>query len=129
MGNISSGVPCSLCFLVRVRGGDAPGVGGGIAPGGAVGGSCLESWGVEGWCLCFPSVGTRLDSSAVPSVSGMSEAAHDSPSSSQSDGIVGVFGSTPVVRRQLTTARIIPPGVESRKSVAMALRLSVGEKM
>ena len=42
-------MPRSLCFLVRVRGGGATGVGGGIAPGGAVGGGCLHSWGVEGW--------------------------------------------------------------------------------
>ena len=38
MGNIDSGVPRSFCFLVRVRGGGAAGVGGSIAPGGAVGG-------------------------------------------------------------------------------------------
>ena len=42
-------MPWSLCFLVRVRGGGATGVGGGIAPGGAVGGGCLDSWGVGGW--------------------------------------------------------------------------------
>ena len=36
-------MPGSFCFLVRVRGGGATGVGGGIAPGGAVGGGYLDS--------------------------------------------------------------------------------------
>ena len=49
MGNIGFGVPWYLCFLVRVRKGGTPDVGGGIAPGGAVGGGCVESWGVGGW--------------------------------------------------------------------------------
>ena len=71
----------------------------------------------------------RLGSSAVSSVWLMPKAAHDSPSCSQSGGIVGAFGSVPVARRQVTTARIIPPGVESTRRVAMALRLSLGEKM
>ena len=74
-------------------------------------------------------VGMRLDPSAVPSVLCMSKAAHGSPSCSQSGGIGGVFRSVPVARRQVATARIIPAGVESTKSVAMALRLSVGGKM
>ena len=53
----------------------------------------------------------------------LSKASHDKPSCSQSGGgIVGAFGSTPVARRQVTTARIIPPGVESMRRVAMALR-------
>ena len=55
--------------------------------------------------------------------------AHDSPTCSQSGEIVGGFGSDPVARRQVITARIIPPGVESTRRVAMALRLSVGGKM
>ena len=71
----------------------------------------------------------RLDSSAVPSVLWMSKAAHDSPSSSQSGGIVGAFGSIPVARIQVTTARIMSPGVELTRTVAMAFRLSVGRKM
>ena len=58
----------------------------------------------------------------------MSKAPHDSPSCSQSGGIVGACGSTPVARRQVTTARIIPAGVESTRRLAMALRLSVGGK-
>ena len=49
MGNIGSGVPWSICFLVRVREGGAARVRVGIAPGGAVGGGCLDSWGVGGW--------------------------------------------------------------------------------
>ena len=64
-------------------------------------------------------IGVRLDSSVVSSVLRMSKAAHDSPSCFQSGGIVGAFGSSPVVRRQVT-------GVESTRKVAMALRLSVG---
>ena len=44
MGNIGSGVRWSLCFLVRVREGGATGVGRGIAPDGAVGSGCLDSW-------------------------------------------------------------------------------------
>ena len=71
----------------------------------------------------------RLGSSVVSSVWLMPKAAHDSPSCSQSGGIVGAFGSVPVARRQVTTARIIPPGVESTRRVAMALRLSLGEKI
>ena len=39
----------------------------------------------------------------------LSKASHNKPSSSQSGGVVGAC-STPVGRRQLTTARIIPPG-------------------
>ena len=74
-------------------------------------------------------VGARLDSSVVPSVLRMLKVAHDSPSSSQSGGTVGAFGNIPVAERQVTTARIIPPGVESTRRVAMALRLSVGGKM
>ena len=74
-------------------------------------------------------VGARFDSFVVPSVLRMSKAAHDSPSRFQSGGIVGALGSIPVARRQVTTARIIPPGVESTSRVAMALRLSVGGKM
>ena len=74
-------------------------------------------------------VGARLDLSAVLSILRMSKAAHDSPSCSQSGGIVGAFGSIPVARRQVTTARIISPGVESTRRVAMVLRLSVGGKM
>ena len=57
----------------------------------------------------------------------LSKASHDNPSCSQSVGVVGAFGSTPVARRQVAKARIIPPGVEStRRRVAMALRLSLG---
>ena len=41
---------------------------------------------------------------------------------------MGAFGSTSVAMRQVTTARIIPPGVESTRRVAMALWLSVGGK-
>ena len=74
-------------------------------------------------------VGARLDSSVVTSVLQMSKAAHDSPSYSQSGGNVEAFGSIPVARRQVTTARIISPGVESTRRMAMALRLSVGGKM
>ena len=138
MGNIGSGVPWPFCFLIRVRGGGATGVGGGIGPGGALGVGCLESWGVGGWCssFCFPfrvttgvMVGARLDSSIVPSVLRMSKAAYGSSSSSQSGGIVRAFGSVPVARRQVITARIISPGVESTRRVAVALRLSVGGKV
>ena len=71
----------------------------------------------------------RLGSAVVSSVWLMSKAAHDSPSCSQSGGIVGAFGSVRVARRQVTTACTIPPGVESTRRVAMALRLSVGGKM
>ena len=74
-------------------------------------------------------VGTGLDSSVVPSALRMSKAAHDSPSCFQSGGVVGALGSIPVARRQVTTASIIPPGVESTRRVAMALRLSMGGKM
>ena len=74
-------------------------------------------------------VGARLDSSAVPSVLRMSKVAHDSPSSSQSGGTVGASGTIPVAKIQVTTARIIPPGVESTRRVPMALRLSVGGKI
>ena len=74
-------------------------------------------------------VGARLDSSVVPSVLRMSKAAHNSPSYFPSGGIVGALGSNPVARRQVTTARIIQPGVELTKRVAMALRLSVVRKM
>ena len=74
-------------------------------------------------------VGVRLNSSVVPSVLRMSKAARDSPSYSQSGGIVGAFDSIPVSRRQVTTARIIPPGVESTRKVAIALRLSVSGEM
>ena len=50
MGNIGSGVPWSFCLLVQVGAGGATGVdGGGICPGGAVGGGCLDSWGVGEW--------------------------------------------------------------------------------
>ena len=73
-------------------------------------------------------VGARLDSSVVPSVLRMSKAAHDSPFCFPSGGIVGALGSGPVARRQVTTARIILPGVELTRRVAMALRLSRGEK-
>ena len=59
----------------------------------------------------------------------MSKAAHDSPSYFQSGGIVGALGSIPVARRQVTIARIIPPGVESTRRGAMAPRLSVDGKM
>ena len=72
---------------------------------------------------------SRLGSSVVSPVWLTLKAAHDSPSCFQSGGIVGVFGSDPVARRQVVTARIIPPGVESTRRVAMALRLSVGGKM
>ena len=58
----------------------------------------------------------------------LSKASHNKPSCSQSGGIVEAFGSTPVARRQVTTARIIPPGMESARRVVMALRLSVGGK-
>ena len=74
-------------------------------------------------------VRARSDSSVVLSVLRMSKAAHDDISYSQSGGSVGAFGSIPVARRQVTTARIIPPGVELTRRVAMALRLSVGGKM
>ena len=50
VGNIGSGIPWSFCFLVRVRGGGATVVGGGgISPGDAVGGDCLDYWGVGEW--------------------------------------------------------------------------------
>ena len=65
-------------------------------------------------------VGARFDSSVVPSVLRMLKVA-DSPSSSQSGGIVGAFGSIPVAKRQVTTTRTIPPGVESTRRVALAL--------
>ena len=83
-------------------------------------------------------IGARLDSvvgfwsfscievlSAIPSVLRTSKVSHEFLLS-QSGGIVAAFGSTPVARRQVTTARIIPRGVESTKRVAIALRLSVG---
>ena len=70
----------------------------------------------------------RFGSSVVSSVWLMSKAAYDSPSCSQSGGVVGAFGSVPVARGQVATARIIPPGVESRR-VKMALRLSAGGKI
>ena len=73
-------------------------------------------------------VGARLDSSVVPSVLRMSKAAHDSPSCFPSGGIAGALGSNPVARIQVTTARIIPPGVGLTRRVAIALRLSVGGK-
>ena len=57
------------------------------------------------------------------------QASHGSPSCSQSGEIVVAFDSTPVARRHVTTARIIPPGVESTRRVAIALQVSVGEKM
>ena len=68
--------------------------------------------------------------SSIPlSVLGMSsKASQDNPSCYQSGGIVGAFGSIPVARRQVTTARIIPPGVDSTRRVAMARRRSVGGK-
>ena len=56
------------------------------------------------------------------------KALHDKPFCSKSVGIVGAFGTTPVARRFVTTARIILPGVELTRMVAMALRLSVGGK-
>ena len=68
-------------------------------------------------------------SSVVPSILRMSKASHDSPSCFQSGGIEGALGSTPVARRQVTTARIILPAVESTRRVAMALRLIVGGKI
>ena len=74
-------------------------------------------------------VRAKSDSSVVPPVLRISKAAYDKPSYSQSGGSVGAFGSIPVARRQVTTARIIPPGVESTRRVATALRLSVGWKM
>ena len=74
-------------------------------------------------------VGARFDLSVVPSVLRISKAGHDSPSCSQSGGIVGSFGSIPGARRQVATARIIPPGMESTRKVKMALRLSVVGKM
>ena len=74
-------------------------------------------------------VGARLDSSVVPSVLRVSKALYGSPSCSQSGGIVGAFGSIPVARRQVTTARIIPPGVELTRRVTLALRFGVGGKM
>ena len=43
-----------------------------------------------------------------------------------SGGIVGAFGSMPVTRKQVTTAQIIAPEVESTRMVAMTLGLSVG---
>ena len=47
VGDIGSGLSRSLCFLVRVRGGNATGGdGGGIYPDGAVSGGGLDSWGV-----------------------------------------------------------------------------------
>ena len=74
-------------------------------------------------------IGARLDSSVVPSLLRMSKAAHDSLSCFPSGGIVGALGSNPVVRRQVTTARIIHPGVDLTRRVAMALQLSVVGKM
>ena len=67
--------------------------------------------------------------SAVSSVWLTMKAAQDSPSCSVSNGVVEVFGNAPVARRQVITARIIPPGVESTRRLAMALRLSVGGKI
>ena len=73
-------------------------------------------------------IGARLDyvvgfwgsscigvSSVVPSVLRTSKASHDNISCSQSGGIVRTFGKTPVAKRQVTTARIIPPGVGSTR--------------
>ena len=59
----------------------------------------------------------------------MSEAVQDSPSCFPSGGVVGALGSNLVARRQVTTDRIIPPGVELTRRMAMALRLSAGGKM
>ena len=70
-----------------------------------------------------------LGSSVISSIWLTLKAARDSPFCSQSGEIVGVFGSDPVARRQVITARIILPGVESTRRVAMALRLSVGGKI
>ena len=39
----------SLRFLVRVRGGGAASVEGGVSSGGAVGGRCFGFWGAGGW--------------------------------------------------------------------------------
>ena len=87
-------------------------------------------------------IGSRIDSavgfwssscigvSSIPlsTLGVLSKASHDKPSCSQSGGIVGAFGSTPVTRRQVTTTCIILPGVESTRRVAMTLRLNVGGK-
>ena len=70
-----------------------------------------------------------LVSSVVSLAWPTSNAAHDSPSCSQSGRAVGVFGSDSVAMRQVIAACIIPPGMESTRRVAMALRLSVGGKM
>ena len=56
----------------------------------------------------------------------LSKASHDKPSCAESGGIVGAFGSTPVARSQVTTARTIPHGMESMRMVVITLRLSVG---
>ena len=65
MGDISSGVSWSLRFLVRVRGGGAAGVEGGVSSGGTVGGGCFGFWGAGGWrrVLCFPF---RVITAGVP---------------------------------------------------------------
>ena len=59
------GVPEFFCFFGRVRGSGDTGVGVGFAPGGVIGGGCLDCWGVEGWCsiLCFPF---RVITAGVP---------------------------------------------------------------
>ena len=50
VGNIGPGVSWSFCFLVRVSDdGVTGGAGGGIFPGGAVGGGGLDSWNVGEW--------------------------------------------------------------------------------
>ena len=56
----------------------------------------------------------------------LSKASRDNLSCSQAGGIVGAFDSIPVARRQVTTARMISPGVESTRRVT--LRLSVVRK-
>ena len=69
-------------------------------------------------------------SSIPPSLLRMlSKASHDNPSCSQSGGIVGAFGSILGAKRQVTTARTIPPGSESTRRVVMALRLNIGGKI
>ena len=72
-------------------------------------------------CIGVPSVHLSL-------LGMLSKASHGKNSCSKSGGIVGAFGSTPAARRLVTTARSIPPRMESTRIVAMTHRLSVGGK-
>ena len=73
-------------------------------------------------CIGVPSAHTFI-------LQTLSKATRDMTSCLMSGGTVKVFGSVPVPRRLATTARIIPPGVESTRMGSMSLRLGVGGNM